>query len=181
MQTWRERGAFGMVAAMTPSESLQPIDLPQSSVGAPLPHVFADEHQLLIGYIAQVSDPNWDGSTARIVGPGSDDEVCVLVSVEDYWAFQFGPPNDEAIEGHRLYHLGLTPYSSFEVLNSKWIAELEIANRVHACHRPEHFSRYRHIILTFHDSTLEFIASKFTVRIVRGSVRAAVLGAAEIR
>ena len=166
-----------MIAAMTATESIQAIDLPQSSGGAPLPHVFADDHRLLIGYIVHVRDPNWDGSTARIVGPDSDGEVCALVSVEDYWAFQFGPPNDEAIEGHRLCQLGLVPYSSFEVLNSKWIAELEIANRVHKCHRPEHFSRYRHIILTFHDSTLEFIASRFAVQTVRGSIRAAVLGA----
>jgi hypothetical protein len=166
-----------MVAAMTASESLQPIDLPQSSVGAPLPHVFADEHQLLVGYIVQVTDANWDGSTTRVVGPDSDDEFCALVIVEDYLAFKFGPPNDEAIEGHRLYHLGFTPYSSFEVLNSKWIAGLEIANRVHERHRPEHFSRYRHIILTFHDSTLEFIATRFAVQTVRGSIRTVVLNA----
>ena len=160
-----------MVAAMTAAESLQPIDLPQSSVGAPLPHVFADEQRLLIAYIVQ------EGSTARIVGSDSDGEVCALVSVEGYWVFQFGPPNDEAIQGHRLHKLGLTPYSSFEVLNSKWIVEMEIANREHEHHRPEHFSRYRHIILTFHDSALEFIASRFAVQTVRGSIRAAVLDA----
>ena len=97
--------------------------------------------------------------------------------VESYLAFQFGPPNDEAIGGHRLHQIGLTPYSSFEVLNSKWVAEWEIANRVHEGHRSEHFSRYRHIILTFHDSTLEFIAPGFTVQTVRGSVRSAVVHA----
>jgi hypothetical protein len=166
-----------MVAVMTVAESLQPVDLPQSSVGAPLPHVFADEHRLVIGYIMQVSDPDWDGSKVRIVGPHSDGEACALVSVEGYLAFQFGPPNDEAIEGHRLHRLGLAPYSSFEVLNSKWISELEIANRVHEHHRPEHFARYRHIILTFHDSTLEFIAEGFAVEKVQGSIRAAILGA----
>ena len=166
-----------MIATMTASESLQPIDLPQSSGGAPNPHVFANERQLLIGYIVHVRDPNWDGSYSRIVGPDSDDETCALVTVEGYLAFQFGPPNDEAIEGHRLYPLGLAPYSSFEVLNSKWIVDLEIANRVHARHRPEHFSRYRHIILTFHDSTLEFIAPRFAVQMARGSIRAVVLGA----
>lgn len=162
---------------MLATETLRPIDLPQSSGGAPLPHVFADEHQLVIGYIMQVSEPGWDGSTARIVRPTSDGEACAIMIVERYLAFQFGPPNDEAIEGHRLYQLGLTPYSSFEVLNSKWIADLEIANRVHKQHRPVHFAAYRHIILTFHDSTLEFIAERFAVQQVRGSIRNAVLRA----
>jgi hypothetical protein len=165
------------VEAMTGSESLQRIDLPQSSVGAPLPHVFADEYRLLIGYIMQTRDPGWDGTTIRVVGPDSGSEPCALVTVDRYLAFQFGPPNDEAIHGHRLYQRGLTPYSSFEVLNSSWIADFEIANRVHEHHRSEHFSDYRHIILTFHDSTLEFIARKFSVQIVQGSIRAAILGA----
>lgn len=166
-----------MIAAMIRSESLQPIYLPQSSVGAPLPHVFADEHLLLIGYILQARNVDWDGSHIQIVGPDSDCEPCTLVRVENYLAFQFGPPNDEAIEGHRLYPLGLAPYSSFEVLNSKWIAELEIANRVHEHHRPDHFWSQRHIILTFHDSTLEFIASRFVIQAVRGSIRSVILGA----
>lgn len=167
-----------MLAAMTASERLQRIDFPQSSVGAPLPHVFADEHRLLIGYIMQADDPDWDGTTIRMIGPETDGEACALVEVERYLAFQFGPPNDEAIQGHRLYGLGLVPYSSFEVLGSKWIADLEAANRVHRSHRPEHFARYRHIVLTFHDSTLEFIAERFSFRYVRGSIRAAVLDAA---
>src|SRR5688572_23644482 len=111
-----------MSADMTVTEHLEPVDLPQSSVGTPLPHVFADEDRLLIGYIVHVNDPDWDGSTVRSVGPDSDEETCALVEVESYLALQFGPPNDEAIAGHRLYELGLAPYSSFEVVNSKWIA-----------------------------------------------------------
>src|SRR5262245_15945836 len=138
-QTWR--GWMGLAGSrVTASERLVPIDLPQSSVGAPLPHVFADEHRLLIGYLVQEADPGWDGTTVRSVGPDSDDETCALVTVDGYAAFQFGPPNDEAIHGHRLCKAGLTPYSSFEVMNSKWIADLEIANRVHHRHDPELFA-----------------------------------------
>lgn len=159
------------------AERLSPIELPQSSVGAPLPHVLADEHRLLIAYLVQSHDPDWDGKTVRVVGPDSDGETCALVKVESYLAFQFGPPNDEAIEGHRLFKLGLTPYSSFEVLDSEWVGALEAANRVHPHHRAEHFADYRHIILTFHDSTLEFIANGFAVQLVHGPIRAAILSA----
>lgn len=174
------RGWSGLLGLpSTATERLVPIDLPQSSVGAPLPHVFADEHRLLIGYIVQVSDPDWDGKTVRAVGPDSDGQPCALVTVDRYVAFQFGPPNDEAIHGHRLYKAGLTPYSSFEVLNSKWIADLEIANRVHPRHRPEFFADYRHIILTFHDSTVEFIAEKFAVHTAQGAIRDLILGSSK--
>jgi hypothetical protein len=168
-----------MFAGMTATEHLKPVDLPQSSVGVPLPHLLAYEQRLLIGYIVEAHDPDWDGSTVRIVGPDTDCEKCALVEVEGYLAFKFGPPSDEAISGHRLHKKGLAPYSSFEVVNSKWIAELETANRVHPHHRPERFAGYRHIILTFHDSTLEFIAKSFGVRQVEGSIRAALLGALE--
>lgn len=151
---------------MVAIERLQPADFPQSSVGAPLPHVFADEHRLLIAYIMELSDR-----------AESLNELCAIVTVERYKAVQFGPPNDEAIGGHRLHDLGLAPYSSFEVLNSKWIADLERANQVHANHRPELYADYRHFILTFHDSTVEFIAKKFAVRQFQGSIRGAILDA----
>src|ERR1041385_7335239 len=164
---------------LTAKEELRCLDLPQSSVGAPLPHVFADEHRLLIAYILQVNDPTWDGSTVRIIGPETKGEECAVVDVQQYRAFEFGPPNDEAIAGHRLHKLGLRPYSAFEVLNSKWIATLEEANRVHPHHRSERFAGDRHIILTFHDSTLEFVAERFEIRRSRGSVRNVLLDRSE--
>jgi len=69
------------------TERLSPLELPQSSVGAPLPHIFADEDRLLIAYIAQANDPDWDGATVRVVGPDSNGETCALVTVEGYLAF----------------------------------------------------------------------------------------------
>ncbi|BCG93820.1 hypothetical protein [Mesorhizobium sp. 131-2-1] len=157
---------------MGASETLQPIDVPPSSAGAPLPHVFADEERLLIAYLANVPDPAFDGTNPRAVSPATGDQPLAILTVEPYLALQFGPPNDEAIGGHRLYGLGLKPYSAFEVLNSSWIASLEKANRVHSSHTPELFSAYRHFILTFHDSTLEFIARDFQVSLREGAVLA---------
>jgi len=157
---------------------LREIDFPQSSVGAPLPHVIADEDHLIIAYLVEVPNPDWDGRTIKLVGPATDDEVVAIVKVQRYLAFQFGPPNDEAIRGHRLFGLGLVPYSSFEVLNSSWLAALETANRVHRYHTAERYARYRHVVLTFHDSTLEFIGESWSVQLERGSVREALLAAA---
>lgn len=33
-------------------------DLPQSSVGAPLPLIFASEHELVVAYFVEVADPD---------------------------------------------------------------------------------------------------------------------------
>ncbi|TGV72938.1 hypothetical protein EN792_062680 [Mesorhizobium sp. M00.F.Ca.ET.149.01.1.1] len=154
-----------------------PLDLPPSSAGAPLPHVFADEERLLIAYIVNVPDPSFDGTNPRSVSAVAEGEAVAILTVAPYVALQFGPPNDEALSGHRLYALGLQPYSAFEVLNSSWIASLEEANRVHPRHVPELFSGRRHFILTFHDSTLEFIARDFQVGLRKGAVLKALLEA----
>ncbi|CCV07736.1 conserved hypothetical protein [Mesorhizobium metallidurans STM 2683] len=151
-------------------ETLLPIEVPPSSAGAPLPHVFADEGKLLIGYLANRPEPSFDGTNPRSVSPTTGNLSVAILTAEPYLALQFGPPNDEAISGHRLYGLGLRPYSAFEVLNSSWIASLEEANRAHPSHVPELFSEYRHFILTFHDSTLEFIAESFSTSLREGAV-----------
>ncbi|TPI39885.1 hypothetical protein FJW07_11875 [Mesorhizobium sp. B3-1-9] len=162
---------------MAAAEALLPIDVPSSSAGAPLPHVFADEERLLVAYIANVPVPSFDGTNPRSVSAVAEGQAVAVLTMDPYVAFQFGPPNDEALSGHRLYALGLQPYSAFEVLNSSWIASLEEANRVHPRHMPELFSGRRHVILTFHDSTLEFIARDFQVSLRKGAVLKALLEA----
>lgn len=160
---------------MPTSEALLPIDVPLSSAGAPLPHVFADEERLLVAYIVNTPDPSFDGTSPRSISPATADQSIAILTADPYRVFQFGPPNDEAIRGHRLYGLGLQPYSAFEVLNSSWIASFEKANRVHSSHTPALFSDYRHLILTFHDSTLEFIARSFSINLHQGTVLTALM------
>ena len=162
---------------MAAAEALLPLDLPPLSAGAPLPHVFADEQRLLVAYIANGPDPSFDVTSPRSVSAVAEGEAVAILTVDPYVAFKFGPPNDEALSGHRLYALGLQPYSAFEVLNSSWIASLEEANRVHPRHVPELFSGRRHFILTFHDSTLEFIARDFQVGLRKGAVLKAMIEA----
>ena len=84
---------------------------------------------------------------------------------EDVKSFVFGAPNDEALQGHRLYDLGLRFYSSYEVLNSAWIADLCIRNRVRPSHKDALFKDLRHFILTFHDSTVEVVAKAYATSV----------------
>ena len=155
---------------MSATETLVPIEVRPSSAGAPLPHVFADEGRLVVAYIADAPDPSFDGTNPRSVSPATGNQSIAILTADPYLAFQFGQPNDEVIRGHRLYALGLRAYEAFEVRNSLWIASLEKANRVHSSHTPELFSDYRHFILTFHDSTLEFIAESFSTSLHKGAV-----------
>ena len=76
----------------------------------------------------------------------------------------YGPPNDEAFHGHRLWDHGLAEIDvAAEVLNSAWIAGMELANRVHFRHDPARFTGDRRFILPFQDNTFECVADGFRV------------------
>ena len=51
----------------------------------------------------------------------------------------YGSPNDEARGGHPLWKYGMGIYGFFEVLNSPWICEQMMANRVHDKHSDDMF------------------------------------------
>jgi hypothetical protein len=145
--------------------------LPQSSVGAPMPIVLADEHRVILAYYVEERTPDWDGSTARVVYPGEGTEPIAIVRFSHCRAHLFGPPNDEAFAGHPLASRGLKPYSAFEVKESSWIRHLERMNSVHPYHRPEAFWQLRHLVFAFHDSTFECVCRSFDVQSSRGSLK----------
>jgi hypothetical protein len=145
-------------------------DVPQSSVGAPLPVVVADESTLQLAYYLSVPDTDWDGTYVREVDVDTDDPVA-LVRFEGAYAWLLGPPNDEAFEGHPLASRGLHPYAAFRIEDSSWIRRLERMNSVHEQHAPERFARLRHYVFAFHDSTFECVARSFTAIQVAGPLR----------
>ena len=145
-------------------------NVPQSSVGAPLPLVLSDEYKILLAYIVQDTPPNWDGSYVRVVDSVTSGEPLALIEFSGYSSFMFGAPNDEAFEGHPLANRGLRPYGAFQIENSSWIRQLEEMNSVHPYHNPETFDRLRHFIFAFHDSTFECVATGFTVSEHEGSL-----------
>lgn len=145
------------------------LSAPQSNVGAPLPLVLADEGTLLLAYLLQEHDPDWDGTYVTIVGMHHAGRVAI-VEFDRHRAFVFGPPNDEAFEGHPLASRGLEPYGAFEIRRSSWIRALERMNRVHEHHDPATFESLRHFVFAFHDSTFECVARGFDIRLAAGSL-----------
>jgi hypothetical protein len=145
---------------------------PQSSIGAPCPALIATERTLILIFFLEDQDPEWDGTTMRVVGIDSPDERCAVVYFDRASVHSFGPPNDEAFAGHRLAHKGLEPYGAFEVLNSEWIEQLEEMNSVHHRHDRDRFLLgLRHFIITFHDSVFECVARGYRVQIAHGSIK----------
>lgn len=144
-------------------------DFPQSCTGAPLPLVMASEDVVALIFYLQRKPAEWDGQP-RSVNSASTSDVAI-VTFGFCYVHSFGPPNDEAIAGHPLYHQGLKSYSAFQVLNSHWIAELEQRNAVHRNHSKSRFlANKNHYIITFHDSTFECIAKDYRIEIVSGSI-----------
>ena len=138
-------------------------NVPQSSVGAPLPLVLSDELRVLLAYIVQEPTPDWDGTSVRIVGPNTPSEPLALVEFTFYSTYMFGAPNDEAFDGHPLAAQGLRPYRAFQIENSSWIRQLERMNSVHPFHKSERFKQLRHYVFAFHDSTFECVARGYTI------------------
>ena len=149
-------------------------NVPQSSVGAPLPVVIADDYRVLVAYRVETIDPSWDGSTVRIVDLNTKDETVAVVAFELPRAHLFGAPNDEAFAGHPLANRGLHPYGAFEVHESSWIRKLERMNTVHPSHTPAMFAKLRHFVLAFHDSTFECVARSIQFELRSGSMAGAI-------
>jgi hypothetical protein len=105
-------------------------EAPRPSVGAPLPVALADEARLLLAYLPDVPVPGWDGTWTQVVDLHTATPV-VLVRFMVVEAWQWGPPNDEAFQGHPLADRGLRPYGVFRVEGSSWVRQLERMNRVH--------------------------------------------------
>lgn len=141
-------------------------DIPQSSVGAPIPTILADESRVSLIFYLDNRDPKWDGTTVRVVGSENEKEPVAVIRYNRPYMHSFGPPNDEAITGHPLAKIGLQSYAAYEVVRSHWIHELCSRNRVHPYHTDKMFAQYKHYILTFHDSTFEIGAESYEVEML---------------
>ena len=95
----------------------------------------------------------------------------MLITFDRYSAMMFGPPNDEAFEGHPLAARGLSPYRVQEIKGSSWIRALERMNSVHPHHEPERYASLRHFVFAFHDSTFECVATSYAIEVEQGPLQ----------
>lgn len=148
-------------------------DVPLPDPGAPCPQLYASDSSAQIAYYVAEADPRWKATYAKLWSDSDElviEECVAIVDCVNVYAHFFGPPNDEAFEGHPLASRGLTPYGVFEVRNSSWIRALERMNSVHMAHNPKQFDTYRHFIISYHDSTFECVAHSLSFEILNGFV-----------
>jgi hypothetical protein len=145
-------------------------DFPQPCAGAPMPIALANEHRTVLAYLIQERMPIVEMSGERLAGKHDLRRKIALITFDLCLAQMWGPPNDEAFDGHPLAKRGLQVYAISCVENSSWIRQLERMNSVHPRHNPEVFWRKKHFIFAFHDSTFECVCGGFDVRITVGNV-----------
>ena len=141
-------------------------------IGAPLPQLLRNDYRALLAFYVKTVDPAWDGTYARIVDPASDaSEQLALVTFTRCTSAKLGAPNDEVFHGHPLHGKGLDGYTAQLVRNSRWLAELQRINSVHAGYDPARWQGRNHYVLWFHDTTFECVAEGFTVELHSTSMR----------
>jgi hypothetical protein len=162
------------LAAAKGEEHAVPLDFPVNwDAGAPLPQLLRNDYRCFVTFYVREHDPGpgWDGTTVEVKDPGSGDvESLALVEFTGCVSARLGSPNDEVFAGHPLEGKGLDGYTAQEVVSSRWLAELEAINSVHACYDPARWRRLHHYVLWFHDSTFECVAEGFKVELYRESM-----------
>ena len=133
-------------------------------IGAPLPYLLQNDYRTFVTFLLREHDPNWDGTYVNVVDPGSSSSHSIaVVEFRRCHAAKMGAPNDEVFHGHALHGKGMESYKAQEVINSKWLSEIEAVNSVHACYDPKLWKSLHHYVFWFHDSTFECIAESFDV------------------
>ncbi len=141
-------------------------------VGAPLPHLLSNGLQTWIVCHTAADNPDWDGTTVRMVSPSDTaSSALIVINLERCHDVRIGGPNDEAREGHPLDGRGLVEYSAHEVIDSTWLDEARRRNSVHEHHSDEAFARLHHYVLLFHDEMVEALAHGIGASLKVGTVR----------
>ncbi|SCW83841.1 hypothetical protein SAMN04487970_10633 [Paenibacillus tianmuensis] len=72
-------------------------NMPQSSIGAPIPIVLSDENRTVVAYYTQEDE----------IDNENMNEPIAIITFNRCHATILGPPNDEAFSGHPLFKKGL--------------------------------------------------------------------------
>jgi hypothetical protein len=102
--------------------------------------------------------------------PNDPDKHCVVLVWTGCRYACMAPPNDEAINGHRLWEKGLQGQLWAGIVhNSDLIDGLERQNRVHPMHSAALFEGLTHYVLPLKECVVEVVARDLTVHRVEGT------------
>jgi hypothetical protein len=119
---------------------------PAWSGGAPCPQVFSNGHEVYLIYYTN-----------------DDNDTLAMTIFSGCHSFRFGIVNDEASNGHPLYHKGLNIYKAHIIENSSWIEELKKIHKVHPRYSSKKWEGYKHYLFFFHDEIFEIITTDYKI------------------
>ena len=130
------------------------------SAAAPTPKVLANEHYVyLIFFVEDSSVQDAENSPFNRVPV---DQIC-SIRFNKYAQYKFGRPNDETLEGHYYYDLGLEPFTFQEVIDSDWVDDLRELDALDPMHDTQHWDQQRHIIIPLKDTCFEVICTGYSL------------------
>jgi len=158
------------LAAAKGEEHAIPLEFPFAwETGAPSPHLIKNDNKCFLVFLAQ------EQYAALAESSGTKDEMGETLALVEFVrciSAKLGSPNDEVFGGHPLSGKGIELYCAQEVVNSKWLAEIENINRVHSNYVSARWKNLHHYLLWFHDTTFECIAESFEAQIYIESMQA---------
>jgi len=88
---------------------------------------------------------------------------------------RYGSPNDEGRGAHPLSKFAPLTYGFYEVINSPWIKEQMVGNRIHPRHSDEMYKDKKHYIVCFKDVMFEATCRSYSLeKMNKGDVAALV-------
>jgi len=99
-----------------------------------------------------------------IDGELSIDFKVLKIKFESYLVLKVGYPNDEIYMFDEFYNENnLASLIIYQILDSKWIENMEIQNSVHPRHRPGLFASDKHYRIYFEDEIFECVAKSYHI------------------
>lgn len=130
------------------------------SAAAPTPKVLANEHFVyLIFFVEDISVQDAENSPFNRVPV---DQIA-SIRFNRYIQYKFGSPNDETLEDHYYYDLGLEPFVFQEIVDSDWVAELKELDVLDDSRDDNHWDQQHHIIIPLKDSCFEVVCNGYTL------------------
>jgi hypothetical protein len=135
--------------------------------------VVSDSNTTILLCRASNRDPNWDGTSIRVVSPSDTEAEPLLVfTFRQCTSIRFGFPNEDVLDGIPI--AGVRGYKAHRIHDSAWVAEL---NRIESVHPTPHVLTPTHFLLAFHDEIFEAAADRVAVVTVVATLGDALLDA----
>lgn len=77
-------------------------NIPEPSVGAPIPVLISEEHDTTLCYYMEASNSEWDGKTCRMVKSDSIEDYVAVVKFKGTQESRFGPPDENEVCSHPI-------------------------------------------------------------------------------